>query len=180
MGLFDFIRRGSKNAAAPVAHAPHRAESPAAPNNAPDLAREISQDIVRQLIALERVDLDYTPMSLTTVDQILDRCSARGMRSATQQGLVLGLGCYFGEILRRHARGQWVFHKDTPLPPLPMYPPNYLHLMIPNTDGDQYINVFKRIVDRLDGDRGMSIAAYYKGITSLISKKTSPPRSNPA
>lgn len=171
MGLFKIFRRPPQRASgiAPVAHAAHRAETAAAPDNAPDLALAIAQDIIPQLNALERVDLDYTPMSLTIVEQILDRCSARGMRSANQNGLVLGLGCYFGEIIRRHSggRGQWVFHKDTPLAQVQQYPPNYLHFMLPTSDGDQFINVFKKIVARLDGDRATSIAGYYKFVTTL-------------
>lgn len=172
MSLFDFLRRGSKSKGGvqSVGHGAHRAEMPPAPDNAPDLARMIAQDAVRQLTALERVDLDYTPMSLTIVDQILDRCSARGMRSANQNGLVLGLGCYFGEVVRRHSGGKacWVFHKDTPMADVPMYPPNFLHLTVPVADGDQFINVFNKIIARLDGDPpgGTSVAGYYKAVTS--------------
>ncbi len=135
---------------------------------------------MRQLNALERVDLDFTPLSLTVVEQILDRCSARGMRSANQNGLVMGLGCYFGEVVRRHSGGQWIHHKDTPLPPLPQFPPNFLHLMVPTGEGDQFINVFNKIIARLDGDRGASVVAYHKAITSQVFTKASPSRARRA
>lgn len=160
MGLFNF-RKGDKKPSAPVTHAAHRADPPPAPQSAGDLARAIVQDVIPQLIRLEKVDLDFTPMSLTTVEKILDRCSARGMRSATQQGLVMGLGCYFGEIVRRHTTAQWVFHKDSPLQSTPLYPPEFMHLMIPGEDGDQYINLFSKIAQRLDGDAHAPIERYY-------------------
>lgn len=182
MALFDFLRRGSNKGAPspPVRHKTQTAEAPAPPGTANDLARQIAQDTVRQLVALEKVALDFTPMSLSTVEQILDRCSARGMRSSNQNGLVMGLGCYFGEVVRFHARGQWMHHKDTPLAKMPGYPPNFLHLMIPSSEGEQFVNVFNKIAARLDGDRGTSVAAYYKVITTRDFLKESASRSKPA
>jgi len=176
MGLFDFIRREPK----PSASARRSGNPSAPPTTANDLARQIAQDTVRQLVVLEKVDLDFTPMSLTIVEQILDRCSTRGMRSTNQEGLVIGLGCYFGEVARRHAGARWVHHKDTPIAHVPAYPPEFLHLAVPMSEGDQYINVFKKITARLDGDRAASITGYYKIVTTRDMTKASAERAKPA
>lgn len=63
-------------------------------------------------------------------------------------------------------RSSTIHHKDTPLANLPQYPPGFLHLTVPVDDSDQFINVFNKIVARLDGDRGTSITGYHKLLTS--------------
>lgn len=52
------------------------------------------------------------------------------------------------------------------------------NIKIPTGDRDQLINVFNKVVARLDGDRGTSIAGYCKAITALTSAKTSLSSSN--
>ena len=51
--------------------------------------------------------LPYTPESLLVVDAIIDKIRETGATEQQASGLLLGLGCYVGEVLVRHAKGSW-------------------------------------------------------------------------
>ena len=51
--------------------------------------------------------LDYDPPSLILVDAMVDKIKATGATEHQASGLLLGLGCYVGEVFVRHARGSW-------------------------------------------------------------------------
>ena len=51
--------------------------------------------------------LDYTPDSLTLVDNILDGFRADGVTGDQVGETLFGFGCYAGEVLTRHAGGRW-------------------------------------------------------------------------
>ena len=184
MKPFDLGRRisarpGQPNPPAAPSPVPGTAlgSQPPPSQSAADVAQQLALETVRLVAVNDRIDLDFTPLSLSNVEQVIDRCSARGLRSATHPGFVFGLGCYFGEVVRRstHNRIRWIFNKETALANTPLYQPNYLHLMLPHPEGEQFINVFNKIVARLDGDRGSSIIGYFRAVTTMGMPK-SPPR----
>jgi hypothetical protein len=51
--------------------------------------------------------LDYDPPSLIVVDALVDKIKATGATEHQASGLLLGLGCYVGEVFARHAKGSW-------------------------------------------------------------------------
>ncbi len=53
------------------------------------------------------IKLPYNPPSLILVDAILDKIRATGASEQQASGLLLGLGCYVGEVLVRNARASW-------------------------------------------------------------------------
>lgn len=176
MGFWDFLKRG-KGTSHPKRHAAAaRMPDQPVPDTPAAIGAEIARSCVQQLHALEGVVLDYSPESLRIAERILDRCSARGMRSATQEGLVLGLGCYLGEVFVRHARGTWVFEKDTPIALMTKDTQSrVLYVMVPRGEEQQFVNLFKKIAARLDGDAQAPVKVYYDmivgGIDNFAKKK---------
>lgn len=73
------------------------------PSNAPVFA----DDIVTAAASVSGVRLDYTPDSLTLVDNILDEFRSEGLTSEKVAETVFGFGCYVGEVLVRHGGGRW-------------------------------------------------------------------------
>ena len=51
--------------------------------------------------------LDYDPPSLIVVDALVDKIKETGATEHQASGLLLGLGCYVGEVFVRNARGSW-------------------------------------------------------------------------
>jgi hypothetical protein len=63
-----------------------------------------------QLVALVKRrghTLDFTPGSLALVDGLVDAIKASGATEQEASGMIYGVGCYVGEVMGRHAGGQW-------------------------------------------------------------------------
>ena len=73
------------------------------PERAPQLAQEWVEFVQKKF----GFDLPYTPESLIVVDAIVEKIKATGATEQQASGLLYGLGCYFGEVLVRHAKASW-------------------------------------------------------------------------
>ena len=73
------------------------------PADAPRLAQR-SVAFVEQKFGFE---LPYTAESLAFVEEVIDRIRATGATEQQAAGLLVGLGCYAGEVLVRKARATW-------------------------------------------------------------------------
>ena len=51
--------------------------------------------------------LNYDPPSLIVVDLLIDKVKETGATEHQASGLLLGLGCYVGEVFVRNAHGSW-------------------------------------------------------------------------
>ena len=73
------------------------------PAEAPEVARR-SVRFVEEKFGFE---LRYTAESLVFVEAVVDRIRETGATEEQAAGLLVGLGCYAGEVLVRHARASW-------------------------------------------------------------------------
>ncbi|MGW6257042.1 hypothetical protein [Streptomyces sp. NPDC055085] len=73
----------------------------------PENGARFAADIVASAAEVSRVELDYTPDSLTLVDDILEGFRADGITSDQVAETLFGFGCYIGEVLARHEGGCW-------------------------------------------------------------------------
>jgi hypothetical protein len=73
------------------------------PSTAPQLA-EGSVAFVEHKFGFR---LPYTPESLILVDAIIEKIRATGATEEQASGLLLGLGCYVGEVFVRNAKASW-------------------------------------------------------------------------
>ena len=70
-------------------------------------APQIAQGAVALVQRKFGFKLDYDPPSLIVVDALVDKIKETGATEHQASGLLLGLGCYVGEVFVRNARGSW-------------------------------------------------------------------------
>jgi len=70
-------------------------------------APQIAQGAVALVKKKFGFDLNYDPPSLIVIDMLVDKVKETGASSHQASGLLLGLGCYVGEVFVRHARASW-------------------------------------------------------------------------
>ena len=73
----------------------------------PENASRFAADVVASASSVSGVKLDYTPDSLVLVDGIFDDFRSDGVSGRQIAETLFGFGCYVGEVLTRHAGGQW-------------------------------------------------------------------------
>jgi hypothetical protein len=70
-------------------------------------APQIAQGAVALVKKKFGFQLNYDPPSLIVIDMLIDKIKATGASEHQASGLLLGLGCYVGEVFVRHARASW-------------------------------------------------------------------------
>jgi hypothetical protein len=70
-------------------------------------APQIAQGAVALVKKKFGFQLNYDPPSLIVVDMLVDKIKETGASEHQASGLLLGLGCYVGEVFVRHARASW-------------------------------------------------------------------------
>ena len=88
-----------------------RLQYPPAPKHAVQLA-ELAVAAAKNV---DKIELDYSPQSLTAVDRILESFHREGLKESQVGETVFSFGCYVGEVLVRHNRGVWKMPKQTAL-----------------------------------------------------------------
>lgn len=73
----------------------------------PANAARFAADIALSAAQVSGVELDYTPHSLSLVDEIIEGFRSDGVTSDQVAETLFGFGCYAGEVLIRHADGIW-------------------------------------------------------------------------
>ena len=70
-------------------------------------APQIAQGAVALVKKKFGFQLNYDPPSLIVIDLLVDKIKETGASEHQASGLLLGLGCYVGEVFVRHARASW-------------------------------------------------------------------------
>ncbi len=70
-------------------------------------APQIAQGAVALVKRKFGFQLNYDPPSLIVIDLLVDKIKETGASAHQASGLLLGLGCYVGEVFVRHARASW-------------------------------------------------------------------------
>ena len=70
-------------------------------------APQIAQSAVALVKKKFGFQLNYDPPSLIVIDLLVDKIKETGATEHQASGLLLGLGCYVGEVFVRHARASW-------------------------------------------------------------------------
>ena len=70
-------------------------------------APQIAQGAVALVKKKFGFQLNYDPPSLIVIDLLIDKIKETGASEHQASGLLLGLGCYVGEVFIRHARASW-------------------------------------------------------------------------
>ncbi|HEY5906900.1 MAG TPA: hypothetical protein VIZ31_02595, partial [Vicinamibacteria bacterium] len=91
---------------------------PANAENASDHAR-LAVQVARKEFDLE---LDFSPHSLEDLDVQIESLRDDGLSGEDAAEALFVLGCYLGEVMVRHLRGQWVPTMRSPLRDLSPWP----------------------------------------------------------
>jgi hypothetical protein len=73
----------------------------------PANAARFAADVAATAASVDGVDLDYTPESLSIVDDLIERFRGEGLSSTAIAETLFGCGCYVGEVLAPNAGGRW-------------------------------------------------------------------------
>ena len=122
------------------------------PDSAPRLAAG-SVDFVQKKFGFS---LPYTPESLLVVDAIVDKIKETGATEHQASGLLVGLGCYAGEVLVRHARASWRLTKDMGMSRTYQYP------MVLTVRGTSVCDPLGRVFERFGTGASEGVAALYE------------------
>jgi hypothetical protein len=133
-----------------------RLRYPATPEN----AAQFADDMVLASKRAGAKALDYTPDSLSTVDEIMDRFRASGDRVDDNPEALFSFGCYVGEVFVRHAGAKWRRVEQTPLADVESSP---LVLEMPNGN---ILNPVGKVFKRLELGPGESVRYFYAAFTA--------------
>jgi hypothetical protein len=135
-----------------------RLQFPPTPENAANLA-ELA---VKAAQNVDGIDLDYTPASLESVDQILAKLHAEGLTENQVGETVFSFGCYVGEVLLRQHSGKWAMPRPSLLARLGLGGSNMMVVELP--DGSTWNPIgkaFKLLANGLED----SVAYFYSVAT---------------
>ena len=105
-------------------------------------APQIAQGAVALVKKKFGFQLNYDPPSLIVIDLLIDKIKETGASEHQASGLLLGLGCYVGEVFVRHARASWRETTQMGMSKTCAYP---IVLALPGTVGCNVIGtVFRR------------------------------------
>ena len=90
------------------------------------------------------LNLDYSPQSLSQIDQIIDALRADGVGPLQVGESLFGFGCYVGEVFVRHNQAQWRLASETPMKDLAMFP--IVLEVFPGKFCNPIGKVFKRLI----------------------------------
>lgn len=76
-------------------------------NLTPEDAAKYATLAVSMAEKLEGVNLDYSPNSLKSVDEIILKFHMAGKKPEDMQRAIIVLGCYVGEVMIRNLGGKW-------------------------------------------------------------------------
>jgi len=98
----------------------------------PENAAKLAQLAVEAAKKVDGIDLDYSPRSLASVDQILGKFHAEGLSENQIGETVFSFGCYVGEVLVRHNKGNWSMPTDSFLAKFGLGGSNMMVVELPN------------------------------------------------
>lgn len=100
--------------------------------------------------------LPYNPPSLLLVDALVDKIKATGATEQQASGLLVGLGCYVGEVLVRHDRATWRPTAEMGMSQACAFP------MVVALPGALGCNPIGMVFDRFRMGESASVAALYQ------------------
>jgi len=130
----------------------------------PAHARDLAEVAVGAAMRVSGMELDYSPESLSAVDDQLEKFANEGVTSDDVAETLFYFGCYVGEVMVRHLGGYWQATSESRMAQLTPWP---MVIVLPN--GDHW-NPIGKVFKRIDEDEGES-AAYMYEVASLGSSR---------
>jgi len=122
----------------------------------PETAAQIAEGSVAFVERKFGILLPYNPPSLILVDAIVDKIRATGASEHQASGLLLGLGCYVGEVFVRNARATWRLTAQMKMAKVCRFT---IVVALPGGIG---CNPIGKVFERFNGEAGEGLAAFYQ------------------
>lgn len=90
------------------------------------------------------------------VDALVDKIKATGASEQQASGLLLGLGCYVGEVFVRHGRATWRLTAEMGMSKVCEFP------MVVALPGAVGCNAIGQVFDRFRVGESASVATFYQ------------------
>ena len=100
--------------------------------------------------------LNYSPETLGPVDLLVDKVKATGVSERDGSGMIYSIGCYVGEVMVRHARGEWRPTAEMGMEKVCSWP---LVIRMPDGSG---LNPIGKAFKRFRNGDGDSLAYFYQ------------------
>lgn len=110
---------------------------------------ELADTFVRIAAQQGDGDFDYSIDSIAWLDHVLGGFHAEGNKSEDMQGAILVASCYLGEVIRRHAGGEWLDGETADVPDVMRFP---LMMRLGETIMVPFSKVWKRIENGAEDD----------------------------
>jgi hypothetical protein len=108
--------------------------------------------------------LPYNPPSLIVVDALIDKIKATGASEKQASGLLVGLGCYVGEVFVRHTRATWRPTAEMGMSKVCTFP------MVVALPGAVGYNPIGKVFDRFRTGESASVAAFYEAALGPLTR----------
>lgn len=122
----------------------------------PDTPARIAERAVAFVERKFGILLPYNPPSLLLVDALVDKIKATGASEQQASGLLMGLGCYVGEVFVRHTRATWRRTAEMKMSTVCAFP------MVVALPGAVGYNPIGKVFDRFRSGESASVAAFYQ------------------
>jgi hypothetical protein len=120
--------------------------------------QENAASAVEQLQGRSGGRLDYSPKSLSAVEEMLAEASKQSLAPKSREALIELLGCYILEVGLREHGGKYAYFEARKQPVLVVGEPAFHVAMI----------TFDKVRGRLSGDLGDNIPFFYQGFSDRV------------
>ncbi len=105
-------------------------------------------------------DLDYTETSLHLLDDIIQGMRADGLRKKDVGETLFTFGCYVGEVLVRHDKGEWCKAEEVSNKGLSIFP------LIVMVRSNEAVDPIAQVFNRLEKGREYNLPKFYQALSA--------------
>jgi hypothetical protein len=122
----------------------------------PEFAAQHAELMVQAAKDVSGVDLDFSPESIATVDEIVEQLRQDGVTEEQVGETLFGFGCYLGEVLVRRNGAVWRASDDTPMRDAAGFQ------MVVDLGSDRFCNPIGKVFKRLANGQEDSLPYFYQ------------------
>ena len=116
----------------------------------PERARDLADVAVTAAHDISGLSLDYSPESLEEIDALIESFAAQTSPESVASTLFC-FGCYVGEVLIRHLKGEWVLTAASPMKNYAQWP------LVTKMQDEHYWNPIGKVFKRFEEGESESV-----------------------
>ena len=136
----------------------------------PEYAPQLAELAVNAARTYSQIELDYTPASLASVDQIIEGFRKDGVSAEQMMETLFAFGCYVGEVLIREYDARWRLTSETRMKDVSGFP------LVVEFGTENFCNPLGRVYKRMaNGDVDSLVGFYESFVRSTLAAEQVPP-----